>query len=64
MGTYFKSIEGFAAALTRQVIEWRWAVIVGAVVIAILAGSGAARFLGSESGTARIRVVTGYLHQE
>jgi predicted RND superfamily exporter protein len=43
MGTYFKAIEGFAAALTRQVINWRWVVIVGAVVIAILAGSGASR---------------------
>ena len=35
MGTYFKAIDRFAAALTRRVIAWRWAVIAGAVVFAV-----------------------------
>jgi len=43
MGTYFKAIDRFAAALTRRVIARRWLVIVGAVALAAIAGSGAAR---------------------
>ena len=43
MGTYFKAIDRFAAALTRRVIAWRWIVIAAAVVFAIAVGSGAGR---------------------
>ena len=43
MGSYFKAIDRFAAALTRQVIAYRWAVIAAAVVLAVLVGSGAGR---------------------
>ena len=43
MGSYFKAIDRFAAALTRQVIAYRWAVIAVAVVLAVLVGSGAGR---------------------
>ena len=43
MGSYFKAIDRFAAALTRQVIAYRWGVIAGAVVLAVLVGSGAGR---------------------
>ena len=43
MGTYFKAIDRFAAALTRRVIAWRWVVIAGAVVFAVAVGSGASR---------------------
>jgi len=43
MGSYFKAIDRFAAALTRQVIAYRWAVITVAVVLAVLVGSGAGR---------------------
>jgi len=43
MSTYFKAIDRFAAALTRQVIAYRWLVIIGAVLIAGVIGSGAAK---------------------
>ena len=43
MGSYFKAIDRLAAALTRQVIAYRWGVIAGAVVLAVLVGSGAGR---------------------
>ena len=43
MGTYFKAIDRFAAALTRAVIARRWLVIAGAVVLAAVIGSGAGR---------------------
>ena len=43
MGTYFKAIDRFAAALTRRVIGNRGIVLVGAVLIAVLLGSGASR---------------------
>jgi len=43
MSTYFKAIDAFAAALTRQVIAYRWLVIIGAVLIAGIIGSGAAK---------------------
>ena len=43
MGTYFKAIDRFAAALTRRVIAYRWFVIVSAVVLATAVGSGASR---------------------
>jgi predicted RND superfamily exporter protein len=43
MGTYFKAIDRFAAALTRRIIGNRWLVIVSAVALAAIAGSGAAR---------------------
>jgi len=43
MGTYFKAIDRFAAALTRTVIARRWWVIAGAVVLATAIGSGASR---------------------
>ena len=43
MGTYFKAIDRFAAALTRRVIAYRWLVIAGAVLLAALIGSGASR---------------------
>jgi hypothetical protein len=41
MGTYFKAIDRFAAALTRKVIAYRWLVIVGALIVAGVIGSGA-----------------------
>jgi len=43
MGTYFKAIDRFAAALTRAVIARRWLVIAGAVALAAVIGSGASR---------------------
>ena len=43
MGTYFKAIDRFAAALTRTVIARRWWVIAGAVVLAAIVGAGASR---------------------
>jgi predicted RND superfamily exporter protein len=43
MGTYFKAIDHFAAALTRAVIARRWLVIAGAVALAAVIGSGGSR---------------------
>jgi len=43
MGTYFKAIDRFAAALTRQIIARRWLVIVTAVALAVVIGAGAGR---------------------
>jgi predicted RND superfamily exporter protein len=43
MGTYFKAIDRFAAALTSKVIRHRWLVIAAAVVLAAAVGSGASR---------------------
>jgi predicted RND superfamily exporter protein len=43
MGTYFKAIDRFAAALTRGVIGRRWLVIIGAVALAAVIGAGASR---------------------
>jgi predicted RND superfamily exporter protein len=43
MGTYFKAIDRFAAALTRRVIANRWLVIASAVALAVIVGSGASR---------------------
>jgi predicted RND superfamily exporter protein len=43
MGTYFKAIDRFAAALTRQVIGHRWLVVAAAVALAAIVGSGASR---------------------
>ena len=43
MGTYFKAIDRFAAALTRAVIARRWLVIAGAVALAAVIGTGAIR---------------------
>ena len=43
MGTYFKAIDRFAAALTSRVIRHRGLVLVGAVLVAVLIGSGATR---------------------
>ena len=43
MGTYFKAIDRFAAALTRRVIAYRWLVITSAVALAVAVGSGASR---------------------
>ena len=43
MGTYFKAIDRFAAQLTRQVIHHRGLVLLGAVLLAVLVGSGASR---------------------
>ena len=43
MGTYFKAIDRFAAALTRRVIRHRVLVLIGAVLIAVLIGSGASK---------------------
>jgi predicted RND superfamily exporter protein len=43
MGTYFKAIDRFAAALTRAVIARRWLVIAGAVALAAVIGAGASR---------------------
>ena len=41
MGTYFKAIDRFAARLTQQVIRRRGLVLLGAVLVAVLIGSGA-----------------------
>ena len=43
MGTYFKAIDRFAAALTRRVIARRWLVILFSVALAGAAGSGASK---------------------
>ena len=43
MGTYFKAIDRFAAALTRGVIRRRWVVTGAALVVAAVIGSNAAR---------------------
>jgi predicted RND superfamily exporter protein len=43
MGTYFKAIDRFAVAMTRGVIRHRGVVLIGAVLVAILIGSGAAK---------------------
>ncbi len=43
MGTYFKAIDRFAAALTRHVIAHRSLVLLGAVIVAVLIGSGASK---------------------
>jgi predicted RND superfamily exporter protein len=43
MGTYFKAIDRFAAALTKQVIRRRGLVLIGAVLVAALIGSGASK---------------------
>ncbi|MDX1506679.1 MAG: hypothetical protein R3358_00275, partial [Woeseiaceae bacterium] len=43
MGTYFRALDRFAAALTRRVIEHRWLVILAAVAFAAAVGSGAGR---------------------
>jgi len=43
MGTYFKAIDRFAAALTRGVIHHRGVVLIGAILVAALIGSGASR---------------------
>ena len=43
MGTYFKAIDRFAVALTRRVRAHRAWVLIGAVLIAVLIGSGASR---------------------
>jgi len=43
MGTYFKAIDRFAAALTRRVIARRWFVILFSVALAVAAGSGASK---------------------
>ena len=41
MGTYFKAIDRFAAALTRRVISNRWLVILFSLALAVAAGTGA-----------------------
>ena len=43
MGTYFKAIDRFAAALTTRVIRHRGLVLIGAALVALLIGSGASR---------------------
>ena len=43
MGTYFKAIDRFAAALTRRVIRHRGLVLIGAVLAAVLIGAGASK---------------------
>lgn len=43
MGTYFKAIDRFAAALTKRIIAHRGLVLLGAVIVAVLIGSGASR---------------------
>jgi predicted RND superfamily exporter protein len=43
MGTYFKAIDRFAAALTSRVIRHRGLVLLGAVLVAALIGSGVTR---------------------
>jgi predicted RND superfamily exporter protein len=41
MGTYFKAIDRFAAALTQRVIRHRGRVLLGAVLVAVLIGANA-----------------------
>lgn len=41
MATYFRYVEQFAVHLTRAVIRYRWAVILLALVLAAVVGSGA-----------------------
>jgi predicted RND superfamily exporter protein len=43
MGTYFKAIDRFAAGLTRRVIANKWLVIISALALAAIIGSGASR---------------------
>ena len=43
MGSYFRAIDRFAAALTRRVIARRWTVILLAATLAAAAGYGATR---------------------
>ena len=43
MGTYFKAIDRFAAALTRQVIARRGVVLLAALLVAGLIGAGAGK---------------------
>lgn len=43
MSTYFKAIDRCAAALTRRIIANRWLVILTAVALAAIIGSGASR---------------------
>ncbi len=43
MGTYFRAIDRFAAALTRRVIQRRWLVILFSLALAFAVGSGASR---------------------
>ena len=43
MGNYFKAIDRFAAALTQRVVRHRGLVLLGAVLVAVLIGSGASR---------------------
>jgi len=43
MGTYFKAIDRFAAQLTRRVIRHRGLVLAGALLVALLIGSGASK---------------------
>jgi predicted RND superfamily exporter protein len=43
MGTYFKAIDRFAVMLTRWVVSHRLLVLLGAVVVAGLIGSGASK---------------------
>jgi predicted RND superfamily exporter protein len=42
MGGYFEMIDRFAVNLARSVIRWRWAVLIMAIVLAVLAGRGGA----------------------
>jgi predicted RND superfamily exporter protein len=43
MGTYFKAIDRFAAALTRRVIRHRGMVLISAVLAAVVIGAGASK---------------------
>ena len=43
MGTYFRAIDRFAAALTRRIIARPWLVILFSLALAAAAGSGASR---------------------
>jgi predicted RND superfamily exporter protein len=43
MGNYFKAIDRFAAELTQGVVRHRGIVLLGAVLVAVLIGSGATR---------------------
>ena len=43
MGTYFKAIDRFAVALTRRVRAHRAWVLIGAVLVAVMIGSGASK---------------------
>lgn len=40
MGSYFKSIDRFAAAMTRRVVAHRWLVIVASILLAGVIGAG------------------------